>query len=373
MLRKSSFGLPLILAILATLALSACGDATPTSAPAPKTSAAATTAATSATNAAPATASGQEVVIYSARKEELMKPITDAFTKKTGTKVILKSGSPGELALLIEQEKSSPRGDVYFTTDVATAENLGQKGLLDSYIAPASEKLPTEFKSAQGHWVGVIGRSRNIMYNTNLVKAEDAPKSVFELTEPKWKGKFALASIKEGGVRLWLDSLMLLKGEEFTTKFINDLKANGMKVLANHTEVAKAVARGEVALGLVNHYYYVPEKKAGQPVGVAYPDQEANQIGTLVIPLSASVIKGAKNPAAAKSFIDFLLSAEGQDAMTGMQGEFPLIPGVDLGTAKVEGIKPLSEVKRPTLDVTKLASYEKQVVEIFTPLLSVGS
>jgi iron(III) transport system substrate-binding protein len=376
--------------MLLTVLLTACGDNTATTAPG-ATTAPSTTSSNAATTAATTTAAGttgaaasattaaaagltqttdKDLVIYSARKEELMKPIVEAFQKKTGIKVTLKNGAPGELALLIEQEKSDPRGDVYFTTDVATAETLGQKGLLDSYIPANSEKVPAEFKSAQGYWTGVIGRSRNIMYNTDLVKAEEAPKSVFELTDPKWKGKFAMASIKEGGVRLWLDSLVVLKGEEFTTKFINDLKANGMKVLANHTEVAKAVARGEIALGLLNHYYYVPEKKANQPVGLIYPDQNQDQIGTLVTPLSVSIMKGAKHSGAAKAFVDFALSPEGQLPLTTQENEFPLTAGTSLGAAAADGVKSISEIKRPTLDVTKLAAQEKKVVEIFTPLLS---
>lgn len=393
----------LALGLLFSLLLAACGDTTTATTVASTTSAATTAArattvasattaaanvttaaasattavATSATTAASAattaaTATEKELVIYSARKEDLMKPIVDAFQKKTGINVTLKSGAPGELALLIEQEKSSPRGDIYFTTDVATAENLGQKTLLEGYNSPNAEKVPTEFKSAQGYWTGVIGRSRNIMYNTDLIKTADAPKSVFELTDPKWRGKFAIASIKEGGVRLWLDSLMVLKGEEFTTKFINDLKANGMKVLANHTEVAKAVSRGEVALGLLNHYYYVPEKNSKQPVGLIYPDQGSDQIGTLVTPLSVSIIKGGKNPNAAKAFVDFALSAEGQQPLTTQENEFPLTAGTPLGAATAEGVKSIGEIKRPNLDVSKLAAQEKRVVEIFTPLLSVG-
>lgn len=369
----------LALAVLTSLLLAACGATNTPAASAPTTSAQKPTAAGSAATSAPAatgavsTTTDKELVIYSARKEDLMRPIVEGFQKKTGIKVTLKSGAPGELALLIEQEKSDPRGDVYFTTDVATAENLGQKGLLDVYKSPNAENVPAEFKSAQGYWVGVIGRSRNIMYNTDLVKAADAPKSVFELTDPKWKNKVAIASIKEGGVRLWLDSLMLLKGEEFTVKYINDLKANGLKVLANHTEVAKAVARGEVALGLLNHYYYVPEKKANQPVGLIYPDQGADGFGTLVTPLSVSAIKGAKHSGAAKAFIDFALSAEGQEPLTTQENEFPLTAGTSLGAASADGVLTIDKIKRPILDVTKLAAQEKKVVDIFTPLLSAGS
>lgn len=324
-----------------------------------------------ATRTAPAAQVGGEVVIYSARKEELMKPLVDAFTVKTGVKVTLKSGGAGELATLIDQEKGSPRGDVFFTTDAASAEGLRQKGLFEPYVSPNAASVPTEFKATEGGWTGVIGRSRNIIYNTDLVKSGDAPKSVFELTDAKYKGKVAMASIREGSVRLWLDSLVQIKGEEFTTKYINDLLANGLKVLPNHTEVSKAVASGEYAFGLTNHYYYAIEKNRNQnvPLGLIYPDQGPNDIGTLVIPLSVSVIKGAKNQAAARAFVDFALSPDGQLPLTTQENEFPLTVGTPLGAASAPGVRTIGEIKRPTIDFAKLAEIEKRVVEIFTPLL----
>ncbi len=375
--------------LLALLVLSACGaQATPTplglqgvnptaTASAGRAGSAVATpgspaASPAARPAGGAGATGGRLVIYSARKEELMKPVVDAFQRQTGIQVTLKSGSPGELALLIGQERGNPQGDVFFTTDAAGIEGLRQQGLLEPYKSPNAEKVPAEFKAADGGWTGVIGRSRNIMYNTNLVKPEDAPKSIFELTDPKWKGKVAIASIREGGVRLWLSWLVQEKGEDFTVKYIKDLQANGMKVLTNHTEVQKAVGRGEFALGLVNHYYYVFEQKAGSPVGLIYPDQGASDIGTLVTPLAVGIVKGAKNGDAAKRFVDFMLSAEGQQPLTTQESEFPLLPGVGLGQANVPGVRPIDQIKRPTVDFTKLADVEKRVVEVFTPLLSGG-
>src|SRR5919108_4970683 len=153
-----------------------------------------------------------ELVLYSARKEELMQPVVDLFQKKAGVKVTVKSGGAGELPLVIEQERASPRADVFFTTDAAGAEQLRQKALLEPYRAPNAEQIPAEFKAPDGAWTGVIGRSRNIMTNTALVRAEEAPKSVFDLTAARWKGRVAAASIAEGGVRLWLGALVVLKG-----------------------------------------------------------------------------------------------------------------------------------------------------------------
>ena len=319
--------------------------------------------------AQPAARTEGELVLYSARKEDLMQPVIDLFQEKTGVKVTVKSGAPGELALLIEQEKSSPRGDVYFTTDVATAESLRLKALLEPYKSPSAATIPDEFKATDGAWTGVIGRARTIMYNTRLLTPEQAPKSVFELTDARWKDKVAVASIREGGVRLWLASLILQNGEDFAVKYVNDLKNNGVKVLANHTEGRKAVGRGEVPVGLTNHYYYVFEKKDGSPVDQVYPDQGPNDVGTLVTPLVVAIMKGAQHPQAARAFVDFVLTPEGVQPMTTQEAEFPLVPGASLGDAGVPGVKPIDQIKRPSVDVTALAAAQQRAVELFTPVL----
>jgi iron(III) transport system substrate-binding protein len=286
--------------------------------------------------------------------------------------VTLLNAAPAELELRIEREASRPQADVFFTTDAAGAERLRQKSLLQPYQSPNAARVPAEFKAPDGAWTGMIGRSRSIMYNTNLVKPEEAPKSVFDLTDPKYRGRVAISAITEGGTKLWLASLLQERGEEFTVKYVNDLRANGLRVLANSTEVRKEVGGGGVAYGLVNHYYYVFEQKEGKPVGLIYPDQDAGQIGTLVTPLTVSIVKGARNEEAARRFVDFVLSAEGQAPLTTQEAEFPLVPGVGLGDANVPGVRPIDQIKRPTTDFAKLADFERRAVELFGPILVPG-
>ena len=328
-------------------------------------------AASPSPQASPASSLRGNLVIYSARKEELMQPVVDAFKKRyPDVNVTVKSGAPGELALLIQQERGSPGGDVFFTTDAAGLEALRQDGLLDPYRSPNAASVPDEFKAPDSAWTGVIGRSRNFMINTQLLRPEEAPQSVFDLTDPKWKDKLAIASIREGGVRIWLASLILERGEEATKAYVDGLKANNIKVLANHTEVANAVTRGEVPVGLLNHYYYVPKAREGAPVALIYPDQGPNQIGTLVTPLAVGILKGAKNPEPARAFVDFVLSPEGQAPLTTQEQEFPLLPGVGLGAAAAPGVRPIDQIKRPQIDFPRLAQAEKRAVELFTPQFS---
>ena len=368
----------------ATVALSviACGDSTsetpsattpaatkPASAPAsePTKPTAAPTSATAPTVAA----MEKELVIYSARREALMMPTVEAFQKKTGVKVSVKSGGSAELRELVAQEGTATKADIYFTTDWVDAELLRRKNLLAPHVSPLTEGVPAEFRAADGAWTGVIARSRNIMVNTTLVKREEYPTSVFDLTDPKWKGRVAVSSLRDG-VPIWLASLILLKGEAETVAYIETMiKKNQMKVLSGGSDVANAVSQGEFAVGLVNHYYYVPKRRDGAPVDLIYPDQGAGQIGTLVIPLAVAATKHAPRPNVAKAFIDFVLTPEGAAPMMTMEGEMPLRPDVPLGDHGAPGVLRMHEIKRPApFDVDKLIAARDRAIELFTPLFT---
>ncbi|NBQ63420.1 MAG: extracellular solute-binding protein [Proteobacteria bacterium] len=264
-----------------------------------------------------------------------------------------------------------PKADIYYTTDYVDAELLRQKGLLAPFQSSLTDGVPAEFKAPDGAWTGVIGRSRNIMVNTTLVKPADYPASVFDLADPKWKGRIAITRLTDG-TPVWLASLILLKGEEATTAFLTTLfKTNGMKVLNGGSNVADAVAQGEFAAGFVNHYYYVPKKRAGAPVDLVYPDEATGGIGTLVIPLTVAALKSAPHPNVARAFIDFVLSPEGAAPMMTQEGEFPLRPGIPLGDHGADGVRTIDKIRRPAaFDIDKLLAARDRAIELYTPLFT---
>lgn len=306
----------------------------------------------------PAAPSGR-IVLYSGRREELMRPSIDAFVKKTGIQVEVKAGSTAELANAILEERASPRADVYIGTDPGALEKLRREGVLETHLSEAVKAIPESFRASDGAWVGVSGRARVIMYNKNLVSESDLPKSVFDLTDPKWKSKVAMASAREGTVVAHLSSIYNLKGETFLQQFLDGLKKNEVKVLRGHTDVRKAVGTGEVTLGLVNHYYYHLQLKEGSPVGVIYPDQGPNDIGAMVSVAGVGVVKGARNPDAAKAFVDFLLTAEAQDLFAKTNYEYPLLPGVATFEAK-----PMTEFKKMDIRLEDLTAATDPVLKL---------
>jgi iron(III) transport system substrate-binding protein len=311
----------------------------------------------------PAEAASDRLVIYSGRKEKAIKPVVEAFTKQTGIQVDLKIGKTAGLANEIRMEKTRPRGDLFISTEGGILEVLAKDGLLDPYQSAATKAVPDDFKSATGAWTGISGRARILLYNKILIAEKETPKSILELTDPKWKGKLAISGTRERTTLAWAASLVAMKGEAFTRDYIAKLQANGLKILTDNTEVWQGVGRGEFAIGLTNSPNYYLATQNNLPVGVVYPDQEADGLGTPINPNAAAVIKGAANPEAARKFIDFLLSPEGQRILVTQDYEIPLIAGVDTGE-----VLPAKAIKRPAVTAQRLAELEEPTLKLLTSL-----
>ena len=297
----------------------------------------------------------EELVVYSGRKEVAVKPIVDAFQKKTGIPVKLKTGTTTGLAHELIQEKARPRADVFIATEVGVMEILAKNGVLDTYVSPEAKGLEPGTRDRQGRWTGISSRARVLLYNKNLVAEKDVPRSVFQLTDPKWKGKVAIAGTQERTTLSWVSSLMVAKGADFTKNYLKQLYANGLKILPDNTDVWQSVGRGEFAVGLTNSPNYFLARKAGYPVGVVYPDQQDAEVGTLLNLNGIALVKGARHPDAARRFIDFVLSAAGQRILIDGAYEIPLRPDI-IDLVPLTGFRQtrvteeqLAELAEPTL------------------------
>jgi iron(III) transport system substrate-binding protein len=307
-----------------------------------------------------------ELVVYSARKEELIRPAIQAAEKALGLRVTLFTAGAGELARRIELEKGNPRGDVFIGTTAGFAELMRDRGLLDGFNSPLLREIPAEFRSPDNTWVPITARVRILVVNTNLVKPQEVPRSIFDLTGPHWKGKVAVASMGERTTVGWLAAILAVKGEEFTKKYVTDLKANGLKVLKNNTEVRKAVANGEYAIGITNHYYYLLQLQEDprSPIRIQYPDQGPADMGTPVFSITAALIKGTRHAEVARSFLEFLLKPEGNRYLVEGEFEIPLVPGLHLPGAE-KGIKGLGQFKTPALTQAQIADLEPKAERLF--------
>lgn len=293
------------------------------------------------------------LVIYSGRSEPLIQPVLDAFKAKyPNVNILLKAGSNSELANALIEEKNNPQADVFITTELLTVQSLTAEGVFQAYAPAGVENIPAEFVGEGNAWTGLTKRVRVIMYNKDLVAEDEAPASIFDLTDPKWKGQVAAAGSTNGGMQAQVAAMMQLLGDEATEEWLNGLIANDVTFFGGHTDVRKAVGAGEFKIGLVNHYYYHLQLAEGSNVGVVYPDQGEEQVGLFTNATAAAVVNGSKNSAAAQAFLDFLISEEGQKLFAEQNYEYPLLAGVPIK----EGVQPLDGFRLAEVDVVKAAA-----------------
>lgn len=293
-----------------------------------------------------------KLVIYSGRTEALIQPVIDAFKAKyPQVEILLKAGSNSELANALLEEVANPVADVFITTELFTIQSLAAQDVFQSYLPAEADQLPTEFIGSGQTWIGLTRRVRVIMYNSELVSAQEAPKSIFELTNAKWKGQIAAAGSTNGSMQAQIATMRQLIGEQATQEWLKGLLANDVTFFGGHTDVRKAVGSGEFKIGLVNHYYFYLQQAEGSPVGIVFPDQGEGEIGLITNATAAGVVKGAPNLTAARAFMDFLISPEGQKLFAELNYEYPLRAGVPLR----QGVQPLEGLRLAAVDVAKAA------------------
>ncbi len=302
----------------------------------------------------------KELVIYSGRKEPLFIPIVTKFQEKTGIKVTLQSGETPALANAILEEKNNPRADIFVAGDAGTLEKLNMENALLPNSSKLINSLDPKFKAGNGSWVSVSARARIIMYNTNLVSQKDLPKSMLDLTDPKWKGQIGIQLSSNESFIAQITAMRKVMGDAATEKYLQDLKANNPLSLKSSTDIRNAVGNGELKLGMTNHYYYFLEKHEGYPVGIIYPDQDS--MGTTIS--GAGILKGAKNVKNAKLFIDFLLDKDTQKMFAELNYEMPVMEGV-----AVKEARPMSEIK--SIDI-KLEELGKELENTINLMEKVG-
>ena len=290
------------------------------------------------------------LVLYSGRSEPLIQPVLDRFREQyPEIEILLKSGSNSELANGLLEEQNNPQADVFITTEVFTIQALQQAGILQSYVSGAAGQLPPQAIGPNNEWYGLTQRARVIMYNIELVSEEQAPQSIFDLTDARWQGQVASANSTNGSLQAQIAAMRQLLGEEATAEWARGMANNDVTWFGGHTDVRKAVGAGEFKLGLVNHYYYYLQRAEGSPVGIVYPDQGEGEMGLLTNYTAVGIINGSGNLPAAQALVDFLLSAEGQEIFAEANYEYPLRPG----TALHPDVQPLEGFRLADVDIAR--------------------
>ncbi|BBY77150.1 iron ABC transporter substrate-binding protein [Mycolicibacterium parafortuitum] len=294
-----------------------------------------------------------KIVVYSGRSEELVKPLIEQFSTDTGIKVEARYAGSGEMAAQLITEGDKSPADVFLSQDAGALGAVAKAGLLAPIDAETLAAVPAQYSAADGTWVGVSGRARVLVYNPTL--APNPPDTIDGLLAPEWKGKIGFAP-SNASWQAFVTGLRVLRGDDGAEQWLRAFKAQDPQAFENNVAVRDAVDSGQVALGLVNHYYLYEliHAKGADAVVAQNKFMAPGDPGGLVNVAGVGVLKSAPNPEGAQAFAAYLVGESAQKYFATETAEYPLAAGV----APSAEMPPLADLQPPAVDLSDLDDLE---------------
>lgn len=296
-----------------------------------------------------------KLVVYCAQDREFADALLADFTRETGLAVEPKFDTEANksvgLVVELEREVARPRCDVHWNNEILGTIRLARYGVYLKHEPAGGKPFPDWSKAPDRTWQAFAARARVLIVNTDLVK--DPPRSLLDLTDPKWKSMAAMAKPFFGTTATHATCMFEAMGAESAKLFFRNLKSNGVNLVAGNKQVAVDVAAGRFAVGATDTDDALIEIRAGKPVEMIQAD---DKLGTLFIPNTVAVVKNGPNPDAAKRLVEFLLRDETEKRLAEGGGfQIPLNPEV---AAKLPaGLKTPSQVKPMAVDFARAADH----------------
>ena len=293
----------------------------------------------------------EPVVVYSGRAEELVGSLFEEFTAETGIPVEVRYGDTAELAAQIIEEGDASPADLYFGQDAGALGALDAAGQCAALPTAIAETVPAVYRADDGNWTGITGRARVIAYDSSQLSADEVPTSVFELTDPKWRGQVAIAPTN-GSFQAFVTAMRVSAGDDATREWLQGLVDNDAQIYEKNSLIRDAVDAGEVQLGLINHYYwYQKAAEVGEDaMNVQLAFTAAGDPGTLVNVAGACVIAPSDNQAGAGELLTWMMTEPIQQWFVENTFEYPLVPGV----AGPTGVPAIEQVQGPDVPLAEL-------------------
>jgi iron(III) transport system substrate-binding protein len=326
----------LSLAVIATIAIAGCGESSSDS---------------SSSDSSSGSGSDGSLTLYSAQHEPMTEALAQGFEAHSGAKVQIRYGEDEGLASQIEQEGDASPADVVLTENTPPLEALAEKNLLARVEPSTLAEVPSQFSSPTGHWVGIAARETVMVYNPDLIAAEELPASILDLAKPEWKGKLAIAPSEPDFVPI-VSAIEKLDGEAAAKSWLEGFADNAKHYNDNEGIIA-AVDSGQIAAGIINHYYWyeavAEEGKAKVPSKLHYFGNE--DAGALINVSGAGALESSDDSQLAQEFLAYIVSAEGQSALTHSgDWEYPLNAAVP----PPPGLKPFDSLEPPQVSPADL-------------------
>lgn len=303
------------------------------------------------TTSSAADSANRAVVVYSGRSESLVADLFTQFTAETGIAVEVRYGDSGELAALLLTEGDASPADVYFSQDAGALGAVSE--LLADLPTDVTDAVDARFRSESGRWVATSGRVRTLVYDPRVV--DTPPAGIDDLLDSKWKGRIGFAPTNASW-QSFVTALRVVRGEDAAREWLVGFAANQPRAYEKNGVVRDAVNSGEVAIGLVNHYYLYEKIAAeGEDAVVARNHYFTNgDVGGLVNIAGVGVLDAGANRDAALALVRHLLSVAGQTYFAERTFEYPLAAGV----APRGDLPSLGTLNPPAIDLSDLRSIE---------------
>lgn len=295
------------------------------------------------------------LVIYSGRSESLVGPIIEQFEETSGVPVEVRWGDTPQLAATLLEEGANSPADVFF------AQDPGGLGAVIDRLEPLPqdvlEPVDARFRDPEGRWVGVSGRARTVVYNTERLTPDDLPADMMGFTDPAWRGRIGWAPTN-ASFQTMVTAMRVMWGEQQTREWLEGIQANDPVAYDKNTPIVAAVGAGEVDVGFVNHYYL---HRFLQEEGENFPARNhflpGGGPGSLVMVAGAGVLETSDNQEAAHQFLRFLLSPVAQQYFATQTFEYPVVEGV----VTPRELPALSELSPAPVDLADLADLQGTV------------
>ncbi|MEN8262512.1 MAG: extracellular solute-binding protein [Nitrospirota bacterium] len=308
-----------------------------------------------------AVAYASEVVVYSARKEHLIKPLFDAYTKETGVEINYLTDKAGPLMEKIRAEGKNTPADLLITVDAGNLWYAAKSGVLESVDLNVLQKnVPDYLRDPGNRWFGLSVRARTIVYSTERVKPSELS-SYEALAGPEWKGRLCLRTSKkvynQSLVAMMIAEHGVEKSESIVKGWVGNLAA---KPFSNDTKVMQAIVAGQCDVGIVNTYYYgrLLKKDPKLPLSLYWPDQQGN--GVHVNVSGAGLVKYSKNKDEALKLLAWLSSEKAQNLFADSNMEYPVNPSVK----PHPNVAAWGDFKKNLINVSKAGELQAEAIKL---------
>ncbi len=310
--------------------------------------------ATTAPKAEPVSLKGRKLVVYSGRAERLIKPIISQFEFETGAEVSVRYADSAELAATLLEEGDRTKANIFFAQDAGALGALTKEKRFAKIPSATLNRVDAKYRADDATWVGVSGRARVFVFDPR--QTTSPPKSIKDLIDPKYRGKVGYVPTNVS-FQSFVTAMRVTVGDATTKEWLTAFKNNKPVVFPSNGAVVVAANKGEITVGLVNHYYLyeriAADGKSNVYVQNEYP--EKGDLGGLVNVAGIGILKESAADPAALAFVDFMLGKEAQTYFADKTFEYPLVPSV----ARHPTLPPIQTVEGPAIDLSKLDSLKE--------------